>query len=125
VDVLPSIGSPGLSRIFKILPRAEWEKASRAGLYEGSAVDRADGFIHFSTTDQAPETARRHFAGQHDLVVLAVEADALGAALKWEPSRGGELFPHLYGTLSTGLVLAVTGAPLGADGVPDLGDLAG
>jgi uncharacterized protein (DUF952 family) len=88
-------------------------------------VDLADGFIHFSTAAQAAETARRHFAGQGDLVVLAVEAGALGGALKWEPSRGGDLFPHLYGELAANLVVWLRAAPLGAAGVPDVGDLSG
>ncbi len=68
-------------------------------------VDLRDGFIHFSTAEQAVETAAKHFAGQRDLVLLAVEADALGDALKWEPSRGGALFPHLYAPLDLTLVL--------------------
>lgn len=110
-----------MPRIYKILARAEWAAAEAAGRYEGSAVDARDGFIHFSTAAQAAETARRHFAGQADLVVLELEADALGEALRWEPSRGGDLFPHLYGALSTRHVLSVREAPLGADGVPVLG----
>jgi uncharacterized protein (DUF952 family) len=109
-----------LSRIYKILPRDEWQAAQAARRYDGSAVDRQDGFIHFSTASQAPETARRHFAGQEDLVVLAVEADDLGPALKWEPSRGGELFPHLYAHLDPNLVREVTEAPLGPDGAPQI-----
>ncbi|ODT62402.1 MAG: dihydroorotate dehydrogenase [Phenylobacterium sp. SCN 69-14] len=113
-----------MARIYKILPRAEWRAAQAADAFAGSAVDLADGYIHFSTGAQAAETARRHFAGQADLVVLEVEADDLGAALKWEPSRGGDLFPHLYGRLPTAAVRAVSEAPLGADGVPQLGDLA-
>ena len=113
-----------MSRIYKILPRADWTAAQAAGRYLGSPVDAADGFIHFSTATQAPETAAKHFAGQSDLVVLAVEADDLGEALRWEPSRGGQLFPHLYGPLDAGHVRAVTQAPLGADGAPGLGDLA-
>src|SRR5690606_20606594 len=80
-----------LMRIYKILARAEWEAAVAAGRYAGSAVDARDGFIHFSTAAQAPETARRHFAGQDGLVVVELEADELGPDLKWEPSRGGEL----------------------------------
>lgn len=110
-------------RIYKILPRAEWASAAAAGRFQGSAVDRQDGFIHFSTGAQAQETARRHFAGQADLVVLELEAEELGAALRWEPSRGGELFPHLYGDLDVDLVRAVIEAPLRPDGVPDLGEL--
>ena len=105
-------------RIFKILPRAEWTAAEALGRFEGSAVDHHDGYIHFSTAAQAHETARRHFAGQADLVVLEVEGDDLGAALRWEPSRGGDLFPHLYGVLAASSVLAVHAAPLDADGVP-------
>ena len=113
-----------MSRIYKILPRADWTAAHEAGRFEGSAVDRQDGFIHFSTAAQAQETARRHFAGQAGLVVLEVEADDLGEALRWEPSRGGELFPHLYGPLEARHVRYVTSAPLGEDGVPVTGDLA-
>lgn len=107
-------------RIYKILRRAEWAAAEQAGRFEGSAVDRQDGYIHFSTAAQAGETARRWFAGQADLVVLEAEGDDLGAALKWEPSRGGDLFPHLYGPLSATDVRAVHEAPLGPDGVPQL-----
>lgn len=107
--------------IYKILPRGDWAAALRVGRYEGSALDLADGFIHFSTADQAGETAAKHFAGQADLTVLAVEAASLGPALKWEPSRGGALFPHLYGALACNSVVAVRTAPLGPGGVPDLG----
>ena len=113
-----------MSRIYKILARDEWAAAQAAGAFAGSAVDLTDGYIHFSTGVQAAETARRHFAGQADLVVLEVEADDLGEALVWEPSRGGDLFPHLYGRLPIDRVQAVTDAPLGDDGVPTLGDLA-
>ena len=96
-----------MTRIFKILPRADWERSLLLGRFEGSAVDIADGFIHFSTADQVDETARRHFAGQANLVVLIVEADTLGAALRWEPSRGGALFPHLYAPLDVTRVISV------------------
>jgi len=109
-----------LSRIYKILPRDAWQAALAARRYNGSPLDRQDGFIHFSSAEQAQETARRHFAGQEDLVVLAVEASDLGPALKWERSRGGDLFPHLYAHLDTALVRAVTEAPLGPDGAPRL-----
>lgn len=111
-------------RVYKILARPEWEAARAAGRYDGSAVDREDGFIHLSTAAQARETARRHFAGQPGLVLVELEADDLGPALKWEPSRGGDLFPHLYGPLDPAKALSVCEAPLGADGVPDLGALA-
>jgi uncharacterized protein (DUF952 family) len=85
--------------IFKIVPRAEWESAS--GDYHGSAHDRADGFLHFSTLPQLAETLRRHYAGQDDLILVAVDPAALGASLKWEHARArGENFPHLYRALS-------------------------
>lgn len=113
-----------MGRIYKILTHAEWRAAETAGVFEGSAVDHADGYIHFSTAAQAGETARRYFSGQTDLVVLEVEAGDLGEALAWEPSRGGDMFPHLYAALPVAKVLAVHEAPLGADGVPILGSLA-
>ncbi len=112
-----------MSRIYKILPAADWDAARSSGRYEGSAVDRQDGFIHFSTAAQAQETARRHFAGQAGLVVLEIEADDLGAGLRWEPSRGGQLFPHLHGGLDVSHVRGVTEAPLGPDGTPRVGAL--
>jgi uncharacterized protein (DUF952 family) len=108
-------------RIYKILPRADWQAAKEVGVYKGSPVDLADGFIHFSTEDQLRETAARHFRGQADLVVVAFEADELGPRLVWEPSRGGALFPHLYGSLETSLALGVSEAPLGPDGAPLVG----
>jgi uncharacterized protein (DUF952 family) len=85
--------------IFKIVPRAEWE--SESGDYHGSAHDRADGFLHFSTASQLPETLRLYYAGRDDLMLVAVDAGALGAALKWEHSQSrDEDFPHLYAALS-------------------------
>lgn len=112
-----------MTRIYKILGRDAWDAALARGRFEGSAVDRADGFIHFSTAGQLRETARRHFGGQSDLMVLAADAEALGPSLRWEPSRGGALFPHLYGPLAVASVLEARPAPLAADGAPDLGDL--
>lgn len=88
-----------MALIYKICTASEWAEAERAGAYRGSAVDVKDGFIHFSTAEQAPETAAKWFAGRRGLVLVAVDADALGDRLKWEPSRGGALFPHLYGEL--------------------------
>ncbi len=89
--------------IYKICEQASWREAERAGSFRGSAVDTRDGFIHFSTAAQLAETAARHFAQQTDLLLVAVDTDLLGdapgAALKWEKSRGGDLFPHLYGAL--------------------------
>jgi uncharacterized protein (DUF952 family) len=105
-----------MTTIYKICTASEWHEAEHAGTYRGSAVDRKDGFIHFSTAEQAPETARKWFAGQRDLVLVAVDGDALGARLKWEPSRGGALFPHLYGTLDLKAVRRVEPLPLGAAG---------
>lgn len=86
-------------QIYKILKAVEWAELERAGQTAGAPVDVADGFIHFSTADQVVETAARHFAGMDGLVLAAFDADALGDALVWEPSRGGALFPHLYGPL--------------------------
>ncbi len=111
-------------RLYKITPRADWDAARAIGRYEGSPLDRQDGYIHFSTAAQAQETARRHFAGQADLVLLEVEADDLQSGLKWEPSRDGDLFPHLYGHLPAQAVRRVTDAPLDAQGVPQLAVLA-
>jgi uncharacterized protein (DUF952 family) len=93
--VCPGSGKQ-VTTIYKICGQPEWQEAQRDGRYRGSDVDRHDGFIHFSTATQAVETAEKHFAGAKDLMLFAVDADALGAALKWEPSRGGALFPHLY-----------------------------
>jgi uncharacterized protein (DUF952 family) len=88
-----------VTTIYKICREASWRAAKHAGSYRGSEVDARDGFIHFSTAAQVAETAARHFAQQTDLVLVAVDGDALGAALKWEKSRGGDLFPHLYDAL--------------------------
>ena len=105
-----------MNTIYKICTASEWREAERAGVYRGSAADHKDGFIHFSTAEQAAETAAKWFAGQRDLVLVAVDADALGDKLKWEPSRGGALFPHLYGELALKAVRRVAPLPLGADG---------
>jgi uncharacterized protein (DUF952 family) len=113
-----------MTRIYKILTSPEWEAARQAGRFEGSTVDLADGFIHFSAAHQVQETARRYFRDQSDLVVLEVDANSLGPELVWEPSRGGDLFPHLYEPLRCSLVVATRAAPLGPDGVPNLGALA-
>jgi uncharacterized protein (DUF952 family) len=102
--------------IYKILPRGVWEAAVAAGYFNGSPVDVADGFIHFSTTAQVRETAAKHFAGASDLLLVAVLADTLGDAIKWEPSRGGDLFPHLYQPLPVTAALWVRPLPVGPDG---------
>lgn len=109
--------------VYKICPEAMWREAVAAGVFAGSPADLADGFVHFSTATQARETARRHFAGQEGLVLVAFDAGRLGASLRWEPSRGGDLFPHLYGPLDPASALWVKPLPLGADGrhvFPDL-----
>ena len=102
--------------LYKICPATLWREAERSGAFRGSEVDIRDGFIHFSTPEQAAETAAKHFFGQHDLVLVRVDAGKLGDRLKWEPSRGGALFPHLYGALDVAAVIKVDSLPLGADG---------
>ena len=105
-----------MTTIYKILPASLWDEAKSAGVFRGAPVDLADGYIHFSTAEQAAETAAKHFAGQHDLMLLHVDANGLGDALKWEPSRGGALFPHLYAELDLSHVSRADPLPLGADG---------
>lgn len=102
--------------IYKIVPASLWQSARAKGLFEGAPVDLADGFIHFSTAAQAAETAAKHFAGQADLLLVAIDGASLGKALVYEPSRGGQLFPHLYGALPLDAVLWEKSLPLGADG---------
>ncbi len=103
--------------IYKILSSTLWEEAARASEFKGAGIDITDGYIHFSTGAQMRETAAKHFAGQSDLVLVAVDGDVLGAALKYEVSRGGDLFPHLYAALKVSDVAWVKPLPLGADGV--------
>ncbi|MGD0641672.1 MAG: DUF952 domain-containing protein [Roseiarcus sp.] len=105
-----------MTLIFKIVGVEEWRAAEAAGVFAGAAVDRADGYIHFSTAAQAPETAAKWFKGRGDLVLAAVDADALGPALRWEPARGGALFPHLYAPLPLDAVVWTRPLPLGEDG---------
>lgn len=102
--------------IYKIFAAEEWDALDAAGETLGAPVDLADGFIHFSTAEQAAETAAKHFAGRTGLMLAAVEADGLGPALKWEPSRGGALFPHLYAPLRRSDVAWVKPLPVGPDG---------
>ncbi len=99
--------------VYKIMSAAAWREAAAAGRFDGSAHDLRDGFIHLSTAAQVEETARRHYAGQTDLVLLAFDAAALGEALRWEVSRGGEPFPHLYGPLPTSALRRDTPLPWG------------
>jgi uncharacterized protein (DUF952 family) len=97
--------------LYKILSAAEWRDASAKGVFEGSAVDIKDGFIHLSTARQLRETAARHFAGQDGLVLVAFAEEVL-EPLKWEPSRGGDLFPHVYGLIATRLAAELHPLPL-------------
>jgi len=110
--------------IYKIVPSPLWTEAVDKGVFEGAAIDLTDGYIHFSTADQLAETAARHFAGQDNLLLVAVDADRLGDALRHEPSRGGALFPHLYGSLPLDAVLWTRPMPLGPDGSHILPDMA-
>lgn len=108
--------------IYKLLRRDEWAALQRDGESLGAPVDLADGYVHFSTATQIAETARRHFAGVEGLELLAYEADAFGPALRWEPSRGGDLFPHLYATLRHAEIVWHRTLTLGPDG-HDIGTL--
>ncbi|MBC2884434.1 DUF952 domain-containing protein [Ochrobactrum sp. CM-21-5] len=103
--------------IYKIAPRDLWTQAEKAGTFTGAPVDIADGYIHFSTAMQVRETAAKHFAGQKDLLLVSIDAAAVGENLKYEVSRGGALFPHLYGALSLTAVVKVEPLPLDADGL--------
>ena len=105
-----------MTTIYKICQAADWAEAQRAGEFRGSAADCADGYIHFSTATQVAETAAKHFASMSDLVLVAVVAEDLGSALRWEPSRGGALFPHLYGALPAAAVRWVKPLRLDAGG---------
>jgi len=110
--------------VYKICRGAEWRQAVLSGWYAGSGDDVRDGFIHLSTRAQLAGTAAKHFRGVGDLVLVAVDAEALGNALVWEPSRGGVLFPHLYAPLDVTAARGVQDLPLGPDGVPVVpGDL--
>jgi uncharacterized protein (DUF952 family) len=113
-----------LRTIYKICPASAWREAERQGVYRGSADDARDGFIHFSAASQVTGTARKHFFGQTGLFLIAIDADALGEALRWEPSRNDELFPHLYGELDLGAVTAVQDLRARADGSHDVPELA-
>jgi uncharacterized protein (DUF952 family) len=102
--------------VYKIAHTDAWAAAQTEGRFEGSPVDLSDGYIHFSTAAQVQETVRRHYAGRDGLLLVAVDAVRLGEALRWEPSRGGDLFPHLYAPLPMDAVLWARPMPRGADG---------
>jgi uncharacterized protein (DUF952 family) len=111
--------------IYKIAPASLWRQALDKGRFEGAPIDIADGFIHFSTAAQAEETAEKYFAGKADLLLIAVDAAALGDALRYEPSRGGALFPHLYGPLPLDAVVFAKPLPPRPDGRHDFAGLLG
>lgn len=102
--------------IYKIHPAEDWSQAESAGVFNGAPVDRADGFIHFSTGAQVAETAAKHFAAGKGLLLIAVDAAELGEALRWEASRGGALFPHLYAVLPMKAVRWIEPLPLSVTG---------
>lgn len=102
--------------IYHLSRHPDWQRAKTSGAYAGTVEDAGDGFLHFSTASQVIESARKHRAGETGLVLLEVDAMALGADLKWEASRGGQLFPHLYGALAVSAVAAEFDLPLGPDG---------
>lgn len=110
--------------IFKILTAEQWRQAEAEGVFRGAPIDLKDGYIHFSTAEHVRGTADRHFAGMHDLVLAAIDADRLGDRLVYEISRGDALFPHLYDVLGLAAVKWVKPMPLGKDGrheLPDMG----
>jgi uncharacterized protein (DUF952 family) len=109
--------------VYKIVASEEWAEAEAAGVFMGASVDRAHGFIHFSTAEQAADTAAKWFAGRDDLTLAAIDAEALGEDLRWEPSRGGALFPHLYAVLPMSAVVWSRPLPLGSDGRHVFGSL--
>lgn len=109
--------------IYKICSQPLWKAAEAAKVFEGASIDAKDGYIHLSTAFQVRETAEKHFAGQDDLLLVAVDSERLGPALRYETSRGGDLFPHLYGPLPLSAVVWVRPLPLSPDGrhvFPDL-----
>ncbi|MEM7069166.1 MAG: DUF952 domain-containing protein [Pseudomonadota bacterium] len=109
--------------IYKIATRAQWNDAEAKGVFSGAPIDLEDGYIHFSTREQVMETAEKHFHGQKDLRLISVDADTLGEALVWEPSRGGALFPHLYSELAVSDTLAVQELGDRTDGGHDFPEL--
>ena len=108
--------------IYHMCREEEWRAAEASGIYPGSSQDVADGFIHFSTGSQVRESAAKHRAGQDGLILLTVNPLALGDALKWEPARDGQLFPHLHGTLTVSSVVRTDPLPLHPDGVHKISD---
>ena len=112
-----------MALIYKIVTAQAWAAAVETGRFDGAAIDLTDGFIHFSTREQVQETAAKHFAGQDGLLLVGVAPQDLGDALVYEPSRGGQMFPHLYGPLPTALALFALPLPLRPDGAHDFAGL--
>lgn len=108
--------SAGMAMIYKLLREDDWAAFQAKGFFAGAPADAKDGFIHFSAAAQVKETAAKHFAGISDLILAEVDPRKLGAALKWEPSRGGQLFPHLYSPMTMKAVVRTWPLPLGPDG---------
>ncbi len=106
-----------IKTIYKICSSREWKTACENKRFDGAAIDERDGFIHFSTAAQVRQTARLHFSERHGLVLVAVEVKMLEPDLKWEVSRGGDLFPHLFATLDVGSVKSVTELPVADNGL--------
>jgi len=102
--------------IFKILSVIQWKEAQAAGIFHGAPIDLADGFIHFSTAEQVKETAHKHFKGQDELLLATIDETRLGEGLRYEPSRGGQLFPHLYGSMPLSAVTHIVPLPMESDG---------
>src|SRR5579872_2785482 len=114
---------PSVRKIYKICPASAWCEAERQGIFRGNDDDIRDGFIHFSAASQVAQTARKHFFKQTDLLLIAVDADALGDRLRWERSRDDELFPHLYGELDLGAVVSVLSIGTRFDGTHDIPEI--
>ena len=110
--------------VYKVMSATELQQMQRDGVFRGSRADVEDGYIHLSRGSQLAATLDKHFSGVDGLMLVAVDLSQLGDTVRWEPSRGGQLFPHLYAPLDPALAKGVTNAPLGPDGVPDLGALA-
>jgi uncharacterized protein (DUF952 family) len=115
-ELIQASDTPHMPLIYKITPASAWRDAERSGTFTGAPIDHVDGYIHFSTAEQVRETAAKHFAGQDDLLLVAVDAEKLGSNLRYEPSRGGALFPHLYAPLALSAVAWVKPLPY-KDGV--------
>jgi uncharacterized protein (DUF952 family) len=112
-----------MTLIYKISPRKAWTEAEAKGIFEGAPIDFADGFIHFSAAHQVRETAEKYFSNTPGLVLAAIDTASLGSNLKWEASRGGDLFPHLYGPLKMTSVVTVYDMPMDANGTPVLPEI--